>query len=1011
MSSILLGSLTQPRSKSKKIELNYDSNMENKINMIEMQQVRQNYRKPEFLKQFDDLRLDNIDAPVGINESYKTIEGINSSLQRNLDFVNGYSLFQETDMHYDVVNNDKFTHNNMVPNTSRRDFSINTNRSQRKLEAFSGIDPLYVAKKEKVPLFQPMQDLTWINGMPAVTNELQNRYLPSSKNNFGNLPFENNVKVRPGLEFENQKGNYSVYRVNPRNVDALRSDINQKVTYENKPLETIKKGELRGPDPKLTKYKLPDYKETKFTDLVATKSNIEGPKQTGKFTDVRTQRNQTENYKPGPAINTNRGSGPDKSKIRFEPGKRETYYNDFTHAIVDVNNKPVVTNAKSYKNYENQRVTTNYEYEGLISNAAGGNSGNYIIDYKDIPLTTARELMVYGDNNIGVSNNNGRGNYIFSNDMVLPTTNRETQSSNNPLLGANSEIKHVKARDENDTAKMTQRPGTSHNIISNTRGEEKQTRIYNEDPAKMTLRPGTNYNIVSNTRGEEKQTRVYNEDPAKMTQRPGTSHNLVSNTKGIEKQNRVYNEDPAKMTQRPGTSHNIISNTRGEEKQSRVYYEDKAKMTLRPGTNYNLVSNTKGIEKPNRVYNEDPAKSTIKQTVLFMPSEKNIRGENELVYTSLQDNAKPTIKQTTIISNRQTGNPSNAFISYTRDEENKAKLTIRQQTENTKFIGHINKNHETTYVRDLDDVAKITIRQQTENTKFIGHANDKNHESTYTRDLDEIAKPTIRQQTENTKFIGHVNNKNHEATYVRDLDEVAKITIRQQTENTNFIGHANDKNHESIYVRDLDEIAKPTLRQQTENTKYIGHINSNYKESTYVKDNEYNAKPTIKQTTVYSTPAGRMNNSNMGIYAKDINEQARVTIKQTTLLKDYTGGIHGEIEGHISNQAANNMLIDERREISTYNRTPNGKGDLNGPYIDAENVRFNDKKDIFSYVSNPHKSLDHSVMPTTSKETIEKIYSMSKPVIETSSYYVNPYFINTLKNNPLVNDIYHQKNV
>jgi 2,3-bisphosphoglycerate-independent phosphoglycerate mutase len=944
MSSILLGSLAHSRSKSKKIELNYDSNMENKMNMIERQQVRQNHRKPEFLKQFDDLRLDNIDEPVGINESYKTIEGMNSSLQRNLDFVNGYSMFQETDMHYDVVNSDKFTHNNMVPNTSRRDFSINADRSQRKLEAFSGIDPLYVAKKEKVPLFQPMPDLTWINGMPVVTNELQKRYLPSSKNNFGNLPFENNVKVRPGLEFENQEGNYSVYRVNPRNVDALRSDINQKVTYENKPLETIKKGELRGPDPKLTKYKLPDYRETKFSDLVATKADIEGPKQTGKFTDVRTQRNETENYQPGPAINTNRGNGPDKSKTRFEPGKRESYYNDFTHATVDVNNKPVMTNAKSYKNYENQRVTTNYEYEGPVSNAAGGNSGNYTIDYKDIPLTTARELMIYGDNNIGVSNNNDKGNYIFSNDMILPTTNRETQSTNNPLLGATSEIKYVKARDENDTAKMTLRPGTNHNIITNTRGEEKQSRVYNEDPAKMTFRPGTNHNLVSNTRGEEKLTRVYNEDPAKMTFRPGTNYNIVSNTRGEEKQTRVYNEDPAKMTLRPGTNHNIITNTRGEEKQSRIYNEDPAKMTLRPGTNHNLISNTRGEEKQSRVYNDDPAKSTIKQTVLFMAPEKNVRGENELVYTSLQDDAKPTIKQTTIISNRQTGNISNALLAYTRDNEDKAKTTIRQQTEST---------------------------------KIIGHASDINHESRYVRDIDEIAKPTIRQQTESTKFIGH----------------------------------ANDKNQESIYVRDLDEVAKPTIRQQTEKTKYIGHINSNNQESTYVKDKDYNAKPTIKQTTVYSTPAGRMNNSNMGNYTKDINDEARTTIKQTTLLKDYTGGIHGEIDGQISNQAANNMSIDDRREISTYNRTPNGKGDLNGPYIDAENVRYNDKKEVFSYVSNPHRPLDHSVMPTTSKETIEKVYSMSKPIIETSSYYVNPYFINTLKNNPLVNDIYHQKNV
>ena len=979
MSSILLASLAYSGLKSKKkIELNYDSNIENKMNVIERQQVRQNHKKPEFLKQFDDLRLDNIDEPASVNESYKTIEGMNTSLQRNLDFVNGYSSFQETDMHYDIVNKDKFTHNNMVPNTSRRDFSINTDRSQRKLETFSGIDPLYVSKKEKVPLFQPMPDLTWVNGMPTVTNELQKRYLPSSKNNFGNLPFENSVKIKPGLGFENQEGNYSVYRVNPRNIDALRSDINQKITYESKPLETIKKGDFRGPDPNLTKYKLPDFRETKFGDLLPSKADIEGPKQTGKYTDVRTQRNETESYLPGPAINTNRGNGPDKSKTRFEPGKKESYYNDFTHATTEVNNKPVMTNIKSFKNYENQRVTTNYEYEGPVSNAAGGNSGNYTVDYKDIPLTTARELMIYGDTNIGVSNNNERGNYVFSNDMVLPTTNRETQSSKNPLLGATSEIKYTKARDDNDTARMTLRTELNHNIVLNARGEEKLSRVYNDDQAKMTLRPEINHNIVSNTRGEEKQSRVYNDDQAKMTLRPGINHSIVSNTRGEEKQTRVYNDDQAKMTLRPGINHSIVSNTRGEEKQSRVYNEDQAKMTLRPGINHSIVSNTRGEEKQTRVYNEDQAKSTMKHTVLFMAPEKNVRGENELVYTSLQDDAKPTIKQTTIISNRQTGNPSKALVAYSRD---------------------------------IEDTAKQTIREQTEGTKFIGHVNTINHESTYVRDLDEVAKPTIRQQTEKTQFIGHANTINHEATYVRDLDEVAKTTIRQQTEGTKFIGPANDKNHESIYVRDLDEVAKPTIRQQIEDTKYIGHINTNNQESTYVRDNEFNAKPTIKQTTVYATPAGRLNNSNMGNYTKDVNDEARITTKQTTLLQDYTGGIHGEIDAQISHQAAKNMSVDDRREISTYNRTPNGKGDLNGPYLDTENVRFNDKKELFSYVSNPYKPLDHSVMPTTSKETIEKIYSMSKPVIETSTYYINPYFINTLKNNPLVNDIYHQKNV
>jgi hypothetical protein len=281
----------------------------------------------------------------------------------------------------------------------------------------------------------------------------------------------------------------------------------------------------------------------------------------------------------------------------------------------------------------------------------------------------------------------------------------------------------------------------------------------------------------------------------------------------------------------------------------------------------------------------------------------------------------------------------------------------------------------------------------------------------YSRDNKDEARPTIRQTTENTQQVGHVNAQHVEASYTRDIDEQARPTIRQTTENTKYIGHVNAQTIEAGYTRDKEDEARPTIRQTTEQTQYIGHINAQDKEGTYTRDINDEARPTIKQTTLYSSPAGRMNNSNMGNYARDKKDEARVTIKQTTLLQDYTGGLHGEIEAQISNEAANNMEIDERREISTYNRAPNGKGDLNGPYIDRENVRMNDRRELYSYVSHPHKPLDMSVMPTTSRDTIENVYSMSKPVIETSSYYVNPYFINTLKNNPLVNDIYHQKNV
>jgi len=967
MSSILLGPLAQNKA-SNKLDAVYNSNISEKMNMIEKIQSKQNYSKPEYLNQFDDLRFDNINTPVGINESFTTISGVNSSLQRNLDFHNGYSKFANTDMHYDVVGKEEFVHNNMTANTSRRDFDVNADRGQRKLETFTGSFEYYTPKKEKHHLFEPMADLTYTNGMPSITDTVQNRYLPSNKNNNGNMPFETNVRVRPGIDDKNQEGNHAVYRVMPKNVDELRSDINQKITYNNVINEAGKKGELRGPNPNLTKFKMPDFRETKFNDLLPSKSNLDAPKQTGSYTNMTTLRNEKESYNPGHAVNTTMGNGPDKGKTKFEPSKKENYLNDNTHAVTSVYNKPVMTNAKSYTAYENQRLTTNIEYEAPVSSSQSG----YVVDYKDVPLTTARELLINNANILGPKTE--QKTYVFSNDMVLPVTKRQTMKSQN-VLGPTPNIKNSSVYSTDD-AKSTHRETTSHNLAINAHSEVKQGMIYNTDEAKMTLRPGTSHNLAINATGEVKQHMAYNNDQAKMTLRPGTSHNLAINATGEVKQHMVYNDDQAKLTLRPGTSHNIVTNLVGEVKHGTVYNDDQAKITLRPGTSHNIVTNLVGEVKHGTVYNDDQAKITLRPGTSHNIV-SNLVGEVKQGTVYNEDKAKPTIKQSTVINTHS---------------------------------GQVGKSEGTlAYARDISDKARLTIRQQTEDTQHIGHTSSNNIEATYARDLTDKARTTIRQQTEQTQHVGHTKSSDKVGTYARDLTDKARTTIRQQTEETQHIGHTKSSDKAGTYARDLEDKARTTIRQQTEQTQHVGHTKANDKSVSYVKDYTDIAKPTIKQTTIVSTPGGRVANSNMGNYT-DLMDSMRITTKETTMLEDYTGGLHGEVEAPTSHEASNNMCIDERREISTYNRTPNGKGDLNGPYIDKDNVRLNEPI-LFSYVPHPHKSLDHSVMPTTSRDTIEKIYSMSKPVIETSSYYINPYFINTLKDNPLVNDIYHQKNV
>ena len=57
-------------------------------------------------------------------------------------------------------------------------------------------------------------------------------------------------------------------------------------------------------------------------------------------------------------------------------------------------------------------------------------------------------------------------------------------------------------------------------------------------------------------------------------------------------------------------------------------------------------------------------------------------------------------------------------------------------------------------------------------------------------------------------------------------------------------------------------------------------------------------------------------------------------------------------------------------------------------------------------LSIPNKPLNYTVTP------MNKIYTDKKTSLNDNNFYrIDPLFIDTLKNNPLVNDIYHQKNI
>ena len=956
--------------KKQKLDDSYGTNISDKMNKIEKMQANNLKKsiiekKPDFFKQFDELTFDNMGEPTSISDSHMTNTGVNHSLQRGLDLTNGYSNIYES-LNYNVISNENFIHNNMTPNTSKRDYTPNSEHSSRKLEAFTGVSDYWVPKQEKNHLFEPMKDLTYVNGMPVMTDYLDDRYLASNKNNMGNLPFQTNVKIRPGLDGENREGLGTVYRIAPRNVDDLRSENKQKVTYENKPLETIKKGEVRAPDYNLTRFKVPDFVETNFEDLVAGRSQMEGERKSGKFTDINTQRGDSDTNYKGIAYAATMGEAPSKNKTKYEAPKKQTFYNDSTHSVVAINVKPVMQNKGSYSNIETQRASLQATELGALSNI---NGGSYSIDSNFIPLTTLRQLMIDGNTNIGITGPQQKANYVFSNEMVLPTTIRET-TNHNMVLGAKGE-NNIGSTQFIDSAKTTTKETTLANKIGFTNPIEKIGANQFTDSAKPTIKQTTLANKVGFTNPIEKIGATQITDSAKPTIKQTTLANKGGFANPIDKLGATQITDSAKPTIKQTTITYKGGFANPIDKLGATQITDSAKPTIKQTTINYKGGFANPIDKLGATQITDSAKPTIKQTtVTYKGGFAN--PIDKIGVSHLTDSAKPTIKQTTVAYKGGFTNPIEK-IGATQLTDS-AKMTTKETTVAYKggFTNPIDKIGAT----QLTDSARITIKQTTlhttPGTNVVGIV-----PNSYTKDYDDIAKSTIRQTTENNNYESNISGVETQLGYTRDEKDSTKITIKQTTLYTTPGMNVKGVETQTGYSRDEKNIAKPTIKQTTENNNYQGPI--------YGIDN-------------YSG------------YIKDENDIAKTTIRETTHLQNYTGGLQGN-ENQTSHMATDNMCIDERREITTFNRTSGGGTNLAGPQINKNKIKMNTKKQSVFYVTAPGKSLDQSVMPSHTEPYNNNTFENKKPQLSYGDYRTNNIFINTLKDNPLVNDIYHQKNV
>ena len=765
--------------------------------------------KNSFDAQFDLMTVHGPNEPVPIN---KEVEGFNFNLKRDVEFQNNYSSFQNLDMHYGVVNKEDFIHDNMVPNTSKRDFEVNNGYYQdRKLQAMTGVDEHWKHKKEVENFYDVSKDITFPNGAPVFTNEYEGRYLPDEKLNFQDLPFQNKIRVRPGINGEVQPARNEVYRVLPKNVDELRPLTNQKVSFEAEKVEAVKKGNMPAADLNLTKYKRNGEIEARETK--PNRAQITKQAKRPKFKKPSGNRDITNNYE-GPAYQ-NQGNGPSKSKTKHQKSKKVSYDNDPQRNIIE-KNKSVNVSANSFTNYETDRANTSHSITGVLINT---NKGNWVKNQDDVAKTTIRESTELHLHDGNMNNSVKEGFVRMLNDEAKRTIRESTELLQRDGNMTN-EVKEGFVRMLNDEAKRTIRESTELlQRDGNMTNEVKEgfVRMLN-DKAKRTIREST-----------------------ELQQREGNMNNKVKEgfVRMLNDKAKTTIKESTELLQRDGNIQNRI--TEGFIRM----LNDKAKTTIKESTE--LQKRDGNIQ--NKVTDgyvrdlNDKARTTIKESTELQKRDGNIQNKVTDGYVrDINDKARTTIKESTELQKHEGNIQNKVTDGYVRTTENVAKITVKQSTLHSSRGNNYDGNT-STYVRDKDLDAKPTVKQTTLHSSR-GNNYDGNT-SSYVRDLKDKAKITIKETTHLKDYTGTLKGK-VEKQRTRDdadnmeIDERREILTYNRTPGgkkdgdyvVNYGGFKLRKpinfahyNHGSIAINNIDD----TNNQFSRNKFKTSYIESDYK--------------------------------------------------------------------------------------------------------------------------------------------------------------------------------------
>jgi len=769
-------------------------------------------------------------------------------------------------------------------NTKKRDFEqfndYNEQQTPLKLDIYSGSSRNYFSKSEIEPFFQPAKDMSFVNGMGVVIDQIEERYTDAVR-----LERRNERPFEPEIVGPNAKGKYTGYhdttRVLPKLTDELRRADQPKLSYTAEPIKgkTFNKREIITP---LVKRYPDKFKELSEKDLipksqvssaairdnynlilsnrsVLSKEIYGAPKdQVNHKFDIKTKGISKESSKNKyiEADNTNISGlvqifNSNKDSIKLPELERNDY--QITYNNVNNQNKIQSYNLNNCSKPTIRQTLNNIEHNNI--NTGINKSQSY--DPKNCSKPTIRQTL----NNVEYNNINTGINKSQSydpNDMTKPTIR---QSLNNiEHNNMNTSINKSQSYDPNDMTKPTIRQTLNNIEYNNMNTATNKTQSYDpNDITKPTIRQTLNNIEYNNMNTSTNKTQSYDpNDITKPTIRQTLSNIDYSNI--IVAANKTQSYDPNDMTKPTirQTLNNIdYSNIIVAANKMQTMLSDKPKMTIKetlPISEYNNVQTNKNNTMPlldkakttnkeninidvlNKYSNitlnkknistlSNEAITKIKQ-ILDNINNTNIQNTQKKSTTELQDTAKPTM-QLPHINNTNIS----AFKNIKITDIEKLRRTIREVTSTEIITAPCGSDIATTAY--LNDIAKTTIK---ETSLYENNGNLQSIDGSFVNTY-ETPDITLKQLLDYNDYLSIVHNNN--GTYAYDPNDKAKITNKQTTISYNYDNHAHNPMHGGYQTETYD--IQNTFKDITKVVDYLNNPNASMN-GNVLKDNYLNAK-------------------------------------------------------------------------------------------------------------------------------------------------------------------------